>query len=148
MLLVAGFDASTELSSRKWVSGTMAAQASTKPIEKKSNLIDKPRERVRDFGDLCDITILPLIAVNFEIALSSGIIVIKKTRVAFHLRSFTEMPRRQSGLTFHQRCRGGSELQRSKAHVDDLDHVNPGLRYRRVQHGAAIRRVDCLQRQA
>jgi hypothetical protein len=78
MLLVAGVDASTELSNRKCVSGTMAAQASTQPIETKSNLIDKPRERVRDFSDLRDITILPLIAVNFEIALSSGIIVIKK----------------------------------------------------------------------
>jgi hypothetical protein len=126
----------------------MAAQASTQPIETKSNLIDKPRERVRDFIDLCDITILPLIAVNFEIALSPGIIVIKKARVAFHVQSFTEMPRKQSGLTFHKRCRGGSELQRSEADVDDLDHVDPGLRYRRVQHGGAIRRVDCLQRQS
>ncbi len=87
MLLVAGVDASTELSNRKCAIGTKAAPASTQPINTKSNLIDKSRERVRDFGDLCDITILPLIAVNIETALSPEIIVIKKTaRVAFHLQ--------------------------------------------------------------
>lgn|SRR6266436_3346613 len=146
MLLVAGFDASTELSNRKCVSGTMTAQASTQPIETKSNLNDEPLEPVRDFGDLCDITILPLIADNFETALQPAKFIVKKK--CSRGIPITEMPRKQSALTFHQRCGGGSELQRSKAHVDDLDHVDPGLRYRRVQHGSAVRSVNCLQRQS
>src|SRR6266446_894010 len=62
--------------------------------------------------------------------------------------AFREIPpERRHELTRNQRGCSHVELQRPKANVDDLDHVDAALRYRRINHGNAVGGVNSLQRQ-